>query len=516
MKRAGLLVAVLCLVLGACAGAPSRIHGGPSAALAAPQETPLWNELVPVVEEATGRSGFFFLESGLESYHVRLTAIEAATRTVDIQYYIWKFDASGRAISEALLRAAERGVRVRVLVDGFLVDNHSKPLKRIARHPNVEVRIYNAFRTSFWPKLLRYPELAFDFARLNQRMHNKILAVDNTVAIVGGRNVNDAYFGLDATHYFLDRDVVVAGPLTPQISESFDAFWNSRYAVSVRDFGGDEEDLSDMSALWSDAPPFDPDTFVLPRFIAGVELMDRFGELRSRFVWAPGTLSLTAPGPVFAEQAALGEPRIETVLLEELDAARREILIQMSYVMLTDERDEALLRAQARGVATTLQTNSLASHDSAVVHYGYARDRVRLARLGVALHEAKDRPRASRGMALEGVTPEKTTLHPKTLVFDRDRVFVGSFNLDSRSILYNSEIGILIESPVLAGRVADAIAGDIAPENSWRVVVEPPRRIVWLDESADPPRRLHSEPNAGFFAQLAAWLGYFLPIDHLL
>lgn len=515
MRIAGFLVTIS-LALGGCAAAPMRALDAPVTALPAPAETPLWAALVAPDEAAAGRSGFFFLESGLDAYHLRLTAIEAATQTVDIQYYIWHFDGSGRAISEALLRAAERGVRVRALVDGFHIDRAAAPLKRIARHPNVEVRIYNAFRSSFRSNVRRYTELIFDFSRLNQRMHNKIVAVDNTLAIVGGRNVNDAYFGLDAKHYFLDRDVVIAGPLTAEISASFDAFWNDPHAVPARDFARDDASSVNAGTVWAEAPDLALDEFPLPRRIEGAALAEKFDDLRGRFVWAPAMLTLTSPGPVFAGPARLPAASIEAVLLSQLGAAREEIVVQMSYVMLTEAREAALAEANARGVRMVLQTNSLASTDSAIVHYGYARDRRRFLRHDVALYELKNVPQNARGMAQLGIVPEKTTLHPKTMVFDGRHVFLGSFNLDHRSILYNSEIGILIDSPLLAMQVLGAIAWDMAPANSWRVALEPPRHLVWYDDSETPPRRLDSEPNTGIMAQILTWIGYFLPIDHLL
>ncbi|WP_339830581.1 phospholipase D family protein [uncultured Parvibaculum sp.] len=516
MKFTGLLVAI-CLGLAGCA-APMRMPGlPPASALAAPDETPLWSQLVAPAEAAAGRSGFDFLECGLDAYQLRLTAIEAATRSIDIQYYIWDLDASGRAISEALLRAAARGVRVRALVDGFHIHDGAAPLQRIARHPNVEVRLHNPFRSSFRPNGLRYAELVFDFARLNQRMHNKIVAVDNTLAIVGGRNVSDAYFGLDPARYFLDRDVVVAGPLTADISASFDAFWNDPQAVPVGDFAvADADPAVDAAALWADAPPLDPASFPLPRRIEGAALAARLDAIRDSLLWAEGLVSLTAPGPVFAAQAPAPGSGIEARLLALLAAAESEVVIQTPYMMLTEARSAAFAAARARGVTLTLHTNSLASTDSSIVHYGYARDRLELARLGVELHEMKERPRPCPGAAALGLAPEKTTLHPKTVVFDRRWVLVGSFNLDHRSILYNSEIAILIDSPAVAARVLEAMARDMAPESNWRVALEAPARLVWIDNGQDPPLRHDSEPHTGVLQQVLAWIGYFLPIDHLL
>ena len=517
MNRLGFLPLLfgLSLLLGACAAVRHDPALAPSAALAEPEETALWHALVPPEEAAAGHSGFFFLEGGLDAYETRLLAIESAARTIDLQYYIWDFDGSGRAISEALFRAAERGVRVRALVDGYLVDSDAEPLKQIVNHPNIEVRIFNAFRSSFWPGYLRYGELIVDFPRLNQRMHNKIIAVDNTVAIVGGRNVSDTYFALDEEHYFLDRDVVVAGPLTKEVSASFDAFWNNPHAVPVEAFVEGEGIPFSFATVWNEVFVFDMEAFPLPRRIEVMELAEKYVTLQQRFVWAPASLVLTAPGPVFEDIAVPHERRIETVMLSRIASARDEVLIQNPYVMMTEPRRAVLADARARGVDMVLQTNSLASHDSALVHYGFVRDRKRFLRSGVALFESKPRPQSSRNMPGPGVEPERTTLHSKTLVFDRRYVLVGSFNLDPRSIDYNSEIGILIDSPVLAARVADAIEADTAPGNSWRVVMED-GGIVWLDESEAPPLRHESEPETSFFERIPVWLGHVLPIDHLL
>jgi cardiolipin synthase C len=517
MNRPGALPLVLAfsLLFGACASVRHDPALAPGAALAEPEETALWHALVPPEEVAAGHSGFFFLEGGQDAYETRLLAIESAARTIDLQYYIWDFDGSGRAISEALFRAAERGVHVRALVDGYLIDNSAEPLKRIVQHPNIEVRIYNAFRTSFYPSYLRYGELILDFPRLNQRMHNKIIAVDNTVAIIGGRNVNDTYFALDEEHYFLDRDVVIAGPITKDVSASFDAFWNSPYAVPVSAFVEDEVVPFSFATVWNEIFAYDMEAFPLPRRIEVMELAEKYVALQRRFVWAPASLVLSAPGPVFEDVDIPAKRQIETVLLSRIARADEEVLIQNPYVMMTPEREAVLAAAGRRGVRLALHTNSLASHDSALVHYGFVRDRERFLGSGVALYESKPRPESSRHMPGPGVVPERTTLHSKTLVFDRRYVLVGSFNLDPRSIRYNSEIGVLIDSPALAARVADAIEADLAPANSWQILMEE-GEIVWLDEGAEPPIRHETEPETDFFQRIPVWLGYVLPVDHLL
>lgn len=518
------LLRLICLaaLLGGCASltGTAPVATAPptpySSAWASPRETPLWHTLMPEKNPAQNHSGFTFLETGPEAYRARLALIEAATATIDIQYYIWEFDTSGRAITEALIRAAGRGVRIRALIDGLRIDEKAEPLKTIARHPNMHVRIYNAFRTSFRSDFVRYTELVSDFTRLNQRMHNKVIAVDNTAAIIGGRNVSDDYFGLSPERYFHDRDVLAAGPATAEISATFDKFWNSIYAAPVGRFAGPADQSISAHTPWPDSPPAGPADVSLPRRLEGEALAAELAALRHALVWAPAQIVWSAPGPVFAEQAPAPEAKIETAFLRHLNDAQAGVTIQTPYLTLTRARDKALHAARRRHVAVTIHTNSLASTNWVIVQHGYLQERRKLLHWGVTLFEMKDRPAACCPTRALGVMPRKVILHPKTTVFDRRYVLVGSFNLDHRSVLHNSEVGVLIDSPELAARILTVIERDVQPENSWRLTMGPSNKLVWLDESQTPPRRYLDDPNTGFFEQFIAWFGYFLPIDSLL
>ncbi|MEQ9143534.1 MAG: phospholipase D family protein [Parvibaculaceae bacterium] len=513
MKRWHARITVLMLLgwLGGCAGITSPLPVGraPEAPVAAPFSagTVLQAALADEVEAAEGRSGFHFLETGEAAYRARLALIEAAEARIDIQYYIWEFDRSGRAMTAALTRAADRGVRVRALIDGFRVDGKAAPLLALARHPNIEVRLYNAFRTSFRSDVTRYAELLSDFKRLNQRMHDKVLAVDGAAAIVGGRNVSDEYFGLSEDRYFYDRDVLIAGPMMEDISASFELFWRGDYALPV-DWFADAVN-GDVAAGVPPAPDSLPFPLTLSQEALGAEL----SRLSQALVWADARLIRTAPGPVFGEQAPDRDAEIEHAFMERLEAAGSEVVIQMPYITLTPARREALRAARDRGVDVRLHTNSLASTDWTIVQHGYVQERRWLAHWDVALMELKDRPATCCAAT---VTPRQTVLHPKTVVFDRQHVFIGSFNLDRRSVLYNSEIALMIDSPALAARVLDRIGLAMQPENSWRLVMGEANQLVWLDETVDPPARFTNAPHTGFFDQLMPWLGYFLPIDRLL
>jgi len=476
--------------------------------------TPLWAALVSMADARATHAGVTTLETGAVAYRARLALIEAATVAIDVQSYIWEFDQSGQAITDALLRAAERGVRVRLLIDGFRVDDGTQQLKQIARHPNFHVRLYNAFRTSFRSDFVRYSELVSDFKRLNQRMHDKVLAVDGAAAILGGRNVSDEYFGLSAARYFHDRDVLLAGPLTAQVSDTFDLFWNSDYAVPVSHFedGLPKTNVAPPAAV----EPQAPGAILLPLQLSEAELDAELGLLRHALVWADMQLVRSAPGLVFAEQAPPDDETFEVVFLRAIEDARDEIVLQTPYLTLTPVQRATLIAARQRGVAIKLNTNSLASTDWPIVQHGYMQERRQFLHWGVYVFELKDQPATCcRGDAF-GIVPATAILHQKTIVIDGRLVFVGSFNIDYRSIRHNSEVGVIVDSLAFGARVLAEIAEATQPDNSWRLTIGPSNEIVWLDESVDPPTRYLDDPHTSLLDQLAPWFGYFLPIDGLL
>lgn len=477
-----------------------------------PETTPLWSALVAPAGAPQAQSGFALLEMGADAYRARLALIEAATASLDVQSYIWEFDASGQAITAALLRAADRGVEVRVLIDGFRAGDKAHALKSLAVHRHVEVRLYNAFRTSFRRDAVRFAELATDFQRLNQRMHDKVLAADGVAAILGGRNVSDEYFGLSPVRYFHDRDVLVAGPLVSEVGRAFDLFWNSVYAVPVAHFvDPDGASLEPVSP-----PPGAREGFLLPREMTAAARDRELAGLEHALVWAEGGLVRSAPGPVFAEQAPPGSQDFETLFLAHVEQAGREIILQTPYLTLTPPQRTALAAARARGVDIILHTNSLASTDWPIVQHGYLQERRRLLHHGVRVFELKDRAHSCCAPGGLPVVPAKSVLHQKTLVIDGRIAFIGSFNFDNRSIRYNSEIGVIVDSPAFGERVRSAILTATGPENSWRLTMGPSNELVWLDESVDPPKRYLDDPRTGFLDQVVPWFGYFLPIDGLL
>ena len=511
------LVAAFAGWLGACSTLPRGFVCEGSTALAAPEHTPLWQALVAPDEAARDRSGFTLLETGPDAYLARLALIEAATRTIDAQYYIWYLDESGQAITEALIRAADRGVRVRLLIDSLYADENHVPIGRLTGHPNIEVRLHNAFSTSFQPNLIRGVELLLNVSRLNRRMHNKILAADNTIAILGGRNISNNYFGVDPDAHFRDRDVVTVGPITAQLSESFDTFWNNPRSVPSATFPPCRTDGAfDFEAVREGMPEVDMMALPLPVKLARDELGHELAALREQLVWARGSVSWNPPGPIDYGEDVSPSEHVEAMFLDRLDAVTQEAVVQTAYMGMTDPRLRMFQQVLDRGARITVHTNSLASTNWPLAQHAYARIRWSLLHRGVSLYEAKPAPAIRNAIAAPNVTPRKTIMHAKSAVFDRRYVFVGSFNLDRRSILYNSEIGVLIDSPDLAERLLATIDRDIRPENSWRVALDAQRHVVWLDETPDPAIIHTEQPEAGFIAQFWVWIGYFLPVDDLL
>jgi putative cardiolipin synthase len=420
------------------------------------------------------RSGFLLLDTNDDGLRWRLALVDSAREALDLQYYVWWGDESGELLLRRVVQAADRGVRVRLVVDDLstLLEDETHPRVRddeflgLNAHPNISVRYFNAWRGRSLPE--RAVELLERAERLNHRMHNKLLVADNRAAVIGGRNIGNEYFGLSAQFNFRDLDVMGVGPVARQASEVFDAFWNSGWVLPAPVAAGSP-------------PARDPEA----RGRADSQVLARFpGKPRD---WA---------AELDAALAAMhaGESRVHTdrpdgdrlrhhmpaALRELVGGARREVLVTNAYV-IPDERDIDLLRGLAvRGVRVRLLTNSLASHDVPAVNSHYKAWRKPLIEAGVELHEA--RHDASTQPALADTAPVRAAfmgLHVKAMVIDRERVFVGSMNLDPRSAAINTEMGVVIDSAGLAAQLAAAMERDMAAANAWRVTLDEEGALLW-------------------------------------
>ncbi|UOD29486.1 phospholipase D family protein [Massilia violaceinigra] len=505
-----LLAALLLLAatLSGCASLPPLDGRTPSHYLAATPPTRLGTALAPLNAAHPGMSGLYSLASGRDAFAARAMLANAAERTLDIQYYIWRNDSTGLLLFNALRAAAQRGVRVRLLLD----DNNTRGLDPILAaldaDPNIEVRLFNPF------VLREHRALGYlsDFSRLNRRMHNKSFTADNAATIIGGRNVGDEYFGADGSLLFIDLDVMAVGPVVDAVSRDFDRYWNSRsaYPVGLLVAPAGAADPLDAQAGQGGAAL---------GYVAAVRASPFVEQLVARtlpFEWANTTLVSDDPDKVLGKEAP--DTKV-TYQLKRLLGDPTETVDLVSPYFVPGKTWAANFSAMAaRGMDVHILTNSLEATDVAAVHAGYAKWRKPLLEAGVTLYEfhrgvgAEGAPPATRGSKLGSAA---TTLHAKTFSVDRKRVFIGSFNFDPRSADLNTEMGFVIESPAMATRMAAALRAQV-PARAYRVRLAPDGALYWTERVGESEIRHDTEPGTGFWKRAAVGLLSLLPIDWLL
>jgi putative cardiolipin synthase len=511
------LIAVLPL-LAHCASAP-RLDGIEQTHAVPPSTTSQLDR--QVLAEVGGDSSVDtvrLVENNAAAFAYRASSAAAAERTLDVQYYIWHDDLTGRLLAIELLRAAERGVRVRVLVDDIDARGKHEIFATADLHPNIEVRIFNPFYSRSGTLGLA-SEWLLRPSRLNRRMHNKAWIADNRVAIIGGRNIGDEYFGASPHSNFADLDVVLTGPVVADASTEFDAYWNSRNAVPVSRFDWRKPKPADLDRLREQALQFHADVQDSP-YVAAL----RDAQQRARLLAAEspplriGAVHLLVDDPSKVGAKGPDDEREPSAVLQGLETvmrqAQQEMLIISPYFVPGKEGAAQLVRDVERGVAVAVLTNSLAATDVAAVHTGYARVRRQLLRGGVDLYEMKRKASSPDGRKQISVTGSSgASLHSKALVVDGRWTYVGSMNLDPRSAILNTEMGVLIDSPELAAQLRDQFALITSAELSYRVVLEQDGELVWYDRAGGKERRSQHEPDASVGRRVSVTLLRLLPID---
>jgi cardiolipin synthase C len=472
--------ALLCAAtLAGCASLPPPQPRAPEAAFASP-ETTHFGRLAAKAAPAPDVSGFRLLISGEDAFGALAALIDGAERSLDLQYYLIRSDGSSRALMRRVRAAADRGVRVRLLLDDLNTTGQDAGLLRFTAHPNVEVRLYNPFPAGRVSTIGRVMASLTDVTRINQRMHNKMLVADNALAVTGGRNIGDAYFVNSKAANFLDIDFLVAGPAVRSLSTTFDAFWNSPTAYPVEAVA----DRPDPEAT----PPSTPSPQPAAPVPGGLAQAIGRGELA--LVWADARVLADAP---MKAEAMNGD------LASLLRAARREVIIISPY-FVPGPRGVAFARELSeRGVKLRVLTNSLASTDAAVVHVGYARYREALLALGVELHELRPYLDTQQNAAL-AFGSSQASLHAKVVVVDGVAALVGSMNMDPRSQRLNTEMGVLVRSPQIAQALVQ-VFDQVTSSSTYRLSLADDQSLRWTS-TGPKPRVSTSEPEA------SAWLKF--------
>lgn len=485
----------------------ARVRGPASHALpVAAGATMLDRAIAPLTAAHPERTGLGLVSDNLDAFAIRALTAQAAGRSLDLQYYIWHDDLTGQLLDRELLRAADRGVRVRLLLDDMNAHGRDSLLVALDQHPNIEVRMFNPSRNRAG-FLGRGTEMLLRGISLNRRMHNKAWLADGRIAVVGGRNIGDEYFDAATDTNFLDLDAALLGPAVRQTEAVFDAFWNSRSVIPLRALArADGDALAGLRASVDKAQRARRAEPYLKR-VANAPGVRAFLEGQMPLHW-PISAQVHSDPPEKG-QGGGGDGWLITRLMPAVSRARERVWLISPYFVPGRDGVAWLGGLRRRGVEVGVLTNSLAATDVTVVHSGYAPYRIPLLREGVELYELMPRgvPEDSSLFGSSGAS-----LHTKAFVVDGSSGFVGSFNLDPRSVSLNTEMGVFFEDAGAAAELARRYRDKTAPTHSYRLrLVE--GKLRWDDGAVTPPRVWEHEPGVGLWRRGTVKVLEWLPIE---
>ena len=506
----GLILIVVLVVLGWIFADQlmPRAVGAPGHALpVVPGQTAIDRAVEPQLAAHPDESGAVMVSDGLDAFALRAATARASGRSLDAMYYIWHDDITGRLLGRELWMAAKRGVRVRLLLDDMDTAGKDAALVALDAHPRIEIRLYNPARNRSGPD--RVLEMLVRGLNLNHRMHNKAWIVDNRLAIVGGRNIGEEYFDASTEANFHDMDVALAGPVVDQASAIFDRFWNSEAVIPVDAMTSvSKKEIDAFLAMIEAESNTEAAQKYLLRVAREVPIADYF-EGAVPIHWSARMQVLSDP-PLKWKEDSRPEWLVEH-LARQLGSTRQQAMLISPYFVPGESFTGKLVASVAAGKEIGIITNSLAANDVLAVHGGYSRYRKDLLKGGVQLHELRAQSGDVTGRSLLGSSG--ASLHTKAYVIDDEQGFIGSFNLDPRSMKLNTEMGLLFEQPGLAKALADEYRYLSSPTLSYQVTLDETGQLVWLDARSTPPARLHKEPESSTWQRAVATVMRWLPIE---
>ncbi len=501
------LLPAMLLLLAACAQLPERPDLPPEPAIPAAQGSQLDARIAPVEARNPGSAGFRLLSDGPEAFAVRAHSAKLAGRSLDVQTYIWHEDLTGRFLAHAVLDAADRGVKVRLLLDDMDARAKNYALAALAAHPNIAVRLFNPLASRAGSLSMAF-EFLGGFGRLNHRMHNKSWIADNRIAVVGGRNLGDEYFGASDEVNFVDLDFAMIGPVVRDVSASFDRYWNSTAVYPISALSPEAVTPAALAILRERLAPAIEEAShsryaellrrddAVQRMLTGDWPATWSGEYR--FVADDPLKALIEAGPERSEVAAM--------LRSATRNFQREMTFISPYFVPGKAGTAELVDAVRSGRRISILTNSLAANDVAAVHGGYSRYRRQLLAGGVGLWELKPERNTDAESSLFGSSG--ASLHTKALTLDGRMLFVGSFNLDPRSVSLNTEQGVLVWNEALTAQLEAIFHEKTAGSKAWQVSLLN-GDLHWSDGSTEYDR----EPMASMGRRFQAWLARILPVE---
>ena len=517
LKTTAYCLAILAAMLTACTTTPKpKEPPTPSYVITAPETTPLGKQVAAMRPRgaSVGQSGLFLLGQGVEAFSARVGLAQRATRTLDVQYYAVFADESGSLLLGEMIDAARRGIRVRLLLDDLHTSGEGLDLALLAAIPGIEVRVFNPFVSrGFGPA--RLLEFIADGERLNRRMHNKAWIADNVGAIIGGRNLGNKYFSGPSETTFADLDVLTLGPVTREISRSFDRYWNSEWALPITAPTDKEKVPARLAEFANRIAQIKASNYGIS-LRKSDPVADLFAGRRAT-VWATAHAVVDPVSKFDADKSPEVESYVLTEVAEQLRATRQSLLMVSPYFVPGESGTNLLKGLVDRGVKVRVLTNSLGATDVPLVHAGYAKYRPALLKNGVTLYELKPTAAPDIGAARRETSlalGSEASLHAKAFVIDQRTVMIGSMNFDPRSAWYNSELGILVESPELAAQVVQAFDRVTSSDRVWKMALDE-NSLAWISTDLKDASTLRSEPASFWRRVQVELLGPLAPEDFM-
>lgn len=502
MRISAIVLVLAFLGIAGCASLPRQVARPRTVALEYPAETRLGRlaEAGALASSGLGAhelSGIRLLANGEEALQSLIALADRAERTLDIQYYIIEQDESARLLLRHVSAAADRGVRVRILVDDLNTSGEDRRFLRLGLNPNIQVRLFNPFaggRFALWTRVLF---ALHEIRRINHRMHNKLFVADNALAITGGRNIGDQYFVRDDQSNFIDLDVIAAGGVVPQLSASFDAFWNSRYAYPIASLAQASEGAP-QAPIETSAGSSEGADWLARNIDAG----------RLPLQWMPATVLADRPAKIAADSEGAPPDTIADSIASLMRSATQDVIIISAYFVPGQDGMDLMRELAKRGVRLRILTNSLASTDSPLVYNGYSHYRKPLLELGAELYEVRPRLGEARPR-FHPFRRSLASLHAKALVIDGKTVFIGSLNMDNRSRHTNSELGLVMRSADIARQVT-SLFDDISAYGSFQLrLAGPGHKLEWSSEESGSEKLWDEDPLTHPMQRF--WLGLLAP-----
>ena len=495
-----------------------------STAFSHPEQTSLGRQYIKSANGHNGLSGFYILNNGLDGFYARALLIDKAEASLDLQYYIFRQDDTGKLLTAHLLKAADRGVKIRILVDDAATEDGDQQLMTLSAHPNIQVRVFNPLNYRGHDHLLRLVEMTARKSTLDYRMHNKLFIVDGAVALFGGRNIGDEYFQTDPDSQFGDDDVFTIGPVIQKLSHSFDEYWNSNMVIPAQTVDStlaSAESLEHFKlALSKDCKALEDEPGTFSKLSTASSRVNGLVAGSTSPTWASAEVIYDRPDKKETEDDNMAGSLIYQSFAELAKASRSEMLVVTPFFVPGDDGMALFKDLHERNVETKVLTNSLESTPELAAHSGYKHYRKDLLALDIKLYEI----RASLGKVAGSGESKKLLswgnygLHAKQYIADRKKIFLGSMNFDQRSLHLNTEIGMVINSPELAKQEAERFKHLADPENSYQVHLknDPATKqnaLVWVTKENGKLAESNDEPSKSFGEKLKTDLMSILPLD---